>query len=58
MVLVWAEINDDDEQMEDKLILSEAKINAKYHLYGFDMESTIVETSDKLPVPNHYRSLK
>ncbi len=54
-VLVWAEIADDHENMERQLLKAEAVINAKYHPYGFDMESTIVEVSDKLNIPNHYR---
>lgn len=53
-VLVWTEINDDDETSEDGLILSEAKINAKYSKYGFHISSTIVESSDEIPVPPHY----
>jgi hypothetical protein len=57
-VLVWAEISDDDHAMEKSLLVAEAKINAKYHPYGFDMETTIVEASDNLSVPNHYQSLK
>lgn len=57
-VLVWAEIEDGDEQMERALLIAEAKVNAKYHHYGYDMETTIVETSDSLPIPNHYQSLK
>lgn len=57
-VLVWAEIEDDNEKMEEQLFVAEARINAKYHEYGFDMETTIVEESDNLPVPNHYQSLK
>lgn len=57
-VLVWAEIKDDDDEMEKTLLIAEAKINAKYHPYGFDMETTIVETSDNFNVPNHYQSLK
>lgn len=54
-LLVWAEINDDSFHQERELILSEAKINAKYHDLGFDMKSTIVECSDNLEVPNHYK---
>jgi len=53
-VLVWSEINDSDEISEDGLILSEAKINAKYSRYGFHISSTIVENSDGIPVPPHY----
>lgn len=57
-VLVWAEVKDDDESAERSLIRAEAKINAKYHQYGFDMETTIVENRDHLAVPNHYRLFK
>ncbi len=54
-VLVWAEIPDDDELMERSLIMSESKINAKYHEFGFDMTTTLVETRDHLSIPNHYQ---
>ena len=54
-VLVWAEIGDNDEIMERFLILTEAKINAKYHDYGFDMTTMLVESCDESPVPNHYQ---
>lgn len=57
-VLVWAEINDDDDEMQKKLILTEAQINARYHPFGFDMSSTIVEKSDNLEIPNHYTLFK
>lgn len=53
-LLVWAEINDDNEQLEKQLILAEAEINAKYHNYGYDITSMIVEKSDRLSIPNHY----
>lgn len=57
-VLVWVEIQEDNFQMEKRLILTEAKINADYHKYGFAMSSTIVEDSDKLTIPNHYTIYK
>ena len=57
-VLVWAEISDDDFELEKNLLKAEAIINAKYHDYGFDMETTIVEASDKLEIPNHYTHYK
>ncbi len=57
-VLVWAEINDDDFELEKNLLKAEAHINAKYHSYGFDMETTVVEAGDKLQVPNHYTLYK
>ncbi|MCF0065135.1 hypothetical protein MUK70_06280 [Dyadobacter chenwenxiniae] len=56
-LLVWAEIEDDAEDVEGKLIMAEAKINAKYHRHGFDMATTIVEKCDMLPVPSHYNFL-
>lgn len=57
-VLVWAEIDDDDDEMQKKLIMAEAQINAHYHPFGFDMSSTIVERSDNLEIPNHYTLFK
>lgn len=57
-VLVWAEINDDDESSEDGLILAEAKTNARFSNYGFHISSTIVERGDNLKVPRHYSSIK
>lgn len=56
-VLVWAEIFDDDEEMEDALILAEAKLNAEYSKYGFNIASTIVEESDQLIIPAHYKEV-
>jgi len=56
-ILVWAEIEDNDEATEDALILAEAKANAKYSNYGFHISSTIIEKSDWLPVPPHYQSV-
>jgi len=57
-VLVWAEIEDNNEVYEHVLTRAESKINAIYHPYGFDMETMIVEKSDNLPVPNHYKIFK
>lgn len=56
-VLVWAEIDDDDEPMEDQLRLAQAKINAQYSQYGFYLSSTIVEKSDCMVIPSHYQSI-
>lgn len=56
-ILVWAEIADDDEKIEDELILAEAKVNHKYYPYGFSIASTIVEKSDNLPIPPHYETI-
>ena len=57
-VLVWIEINDDDDVMEDKILISEAKINALYHKYGYNLNATIIERSDKIPVPPHFKKLE
>ncbi len=54
-VLVWAEINENDEVLESSLYLAEAQINAKYHQYGYDMTSMIVECCDAVSIPNHYK---
>jgi hypothetical protein len=55
-VLVWAEISDDNDELEKQLCLAEAKINAKYHQFGFDMSSMIVEQNDRSSIPNHYKT--
>lgn len=53
-LLVWAEIASDRWDIEQRLIMAEAKINSIYHKKGFDMTTTIVEECDQLPVPGHY----
>ena len=57
-VLVWAEIMENDEATERALLVAQAHINAKYHPFGFDMETTIVEQEDALTIPNHYKIYK
>jgi hypothetical protein len=57
-VLVWAEIKENDEVTERALLVAQAHINAKYHPFGFDMETTIVEEEDALTIPNHYKIYK
>jgi len=54
-VLVWAQIDENDEHLEKQLYLAEALVNAKYHQYGFDMTSMIVENCDGITIPNHYK---
>lgn len=56
-VLVWAEIQNNDEDMEDFLLMAEAEVNAKYHKFGYDMTSTIVEQRDSLDIPNHFTKM-
>lgn len=55
-VLVWAEISDDDETTEMELISVESLINARFFAgTKIYLDSTIVEQSDNLEVPQHYR---
>jgi hypothetical protein len=56
-ILVWAEINDDDDKTEDALLTIEAKINGKYYSKGFYVNSTIVEESDNIVPPPHYQKI-
>jgi hypothetical protein len=56
-VLVWAEIGAADEALERALLLADAQVSGAYHDAGFGLTTTIVETADALPVPNHYRLL-
>ncbi len=56
-VLVWAEIDNDDETTESALILTAAKVNNEFSKYGFHISSTIVEEDDKLNIPNHYKEV-
>lgn len=53
-VLIWAELCDNDEAMEDALLLIEDKINAKYYGYGFSINVTTVEKSDHLTPPANF----
>ncbi len=57
-VLVWAEISSDDEETEDALILSAAKVNQEFSKFGFHISSTIVEEEDNLDLPSHYKEVK
>jgi len=56
-IIVWAEVDDNDEETEDALLLTEAKINSKYFQYGFYINSTILEKSDNLSIPPHFQTI-
>jgi hypothetical protein len=56
-LLVWSEIEDNDEVTEDALLIAEAKVNGKYYSKGFYINSTIIEQSDNVPVPPHYQTI-
>lgn len=53
-VLVWAEVEDDDESSEDGIILAQAKTNYHFQGHGFSISTTIVEEGDHASVPSHY----
>lgn len=53
-LLIWAEISDDDEKLENQLILLQAEMNVKYEKNGLIVKTTIVEESDNFEIPNHY----
>ncbi len=53
-VLVWAEININDNETEDSLFLTQAYINAESEERGFYIQTTVVESADELPLPPHY----
>jgi len=56
-ILVWAEIYNEDDTMENALILSQAKANAHFSKFGFHISTTIVDECDGLPVPSHYKTI-
>lgn len=56
-VLVWAEIEENDEQSEDELILIKARINAAFQSFGYKISCTIVEDCDQLPIPPGYKEV-
>lgn len=57
-LLVWIEIQEDDDLAEKSIYLAEAKVNAFYKKYEFHISTTVVEDCDQLEVPSHYRLLK
>lgn len=56
-LLIWSEIKDNDEETENALLIAEAKVNGKYYDNGFYINSTIIESSDNLPIPPHYQTI-
>lgn len=56
-VSAWVEIGEGQEELEDSIYLLEAKINAMYEAHSFGILVTIVEDSDRIPVPPRYEIL-
>jgi len=53
-IMIWVEIPDNDEKMEDNIFMAEAKANYNFSNTGFNLSATIVEESDHLEIPPHY----
>ena len=53
-VLMWIELKEEDESLEDQLTMVEAEVNAAYHNQGYDLDMMIVEVADAIPTPEHY----
>jgi len=56
-ILLWAEIVDDEWDVERNLYLLESKVNSGFQQYGFHIDTFIVEKSDERDVPEHYQQL-
>ncbi|MEO7046838.1 MAG: hypothetical protein ABI091_16165, partial [Ferruginibacter sp.] len=56
-ILVWSEIEDNNEEMEEALLIAEAKVNGKYYNHGFYINSTIIESCDNISIPPHYQKI-
>jgi hypothetical protein len=54
-ILVWAIVNDDDDNSMDQLFLQEAETNAMFSDHGFHISTTIMEKSDNYSVPNQFQ---
>lgn len=57
-LLVWAEIEDDNEKVEFELFSLAGKINAEFFEYGFQVQTTVVESYEKIALPKNFRSYK
>jgi hypothetical protein len=57
-ILVWAEIDDDDETREDNLLMAETKMNVYASQFNLSIDTLVVEKSDLLQVPDHYIKIK
>jgi hypothetical protein len=57
-IMVWAEIDDDNEVLEDNILLAEANTNAYARQFDLGIETLVVEKSDLLRIPSHYIEIK
>jgi hypothetical protein len=54
-LLVWAVVADDDFDAEKALYLMQAALNADFKKADYRINTTVVEVSDHLEIPSHYR---
>lgn len=53
-IMVWAEIPENNEKMENDIFMSEAIANHQFRDTGFNLSITVVEDCDNLSIPPHY----
>ncbi len=56
-IFVWADIQNDREDIEDIFIMAEAQHNALNSEHGFRVFTTIVEESDCLEIPSSFTAI-
>lgn len=54
-LLVWAEVAEDDDSACRALLLADAAANARVESLGYSTSITVVESSDGLEAPRHYK---
>jgi hypothetical protein len=55
-VYVFAIIDNNDENTEDSLLLSEAYVNSMFKEYGVHFTTTVLEMEDNYTIPDHYKT--
>jgi len=56
-VMVWAEIETENEDLEDRFYLTEAKLNSEFEKFGYCIDTIVVREDDSLKIPAHYVAL-
>jgi hypothetical protein len=54
-LLLWIQLPDNYEKVEDQLLLASSRVSLNYKEYGFAINVDIVEEEDKVDVPQHYQ---
>lgn len=56
-LMLWAEVEDGDEETHDAIVLAASEINLNLHRLGFFIETMVVESRDMCPIPSHYKEV-